>query len=116
MSELPPDLVFLQWLIDECGYLSPKPLPGGRYAAIYPKAYTHAIVTARIGDHYGIDTSWCYSARAEAKAALDAWDGSGEPTGWIRHPDSGRRVSQSADEYNEDGGQVGAVGVMYVRW
>lgn len=32
-----------------------------------------------------------YPAHAVARAALDRWDGRGEPQGWHRHPASGRR-------------------------
>jgi hypothetical protein len=40
----------------------------------------------------------------------------GEPDGWFRHAKTGRRVSRSADEMDENGNRVGAVGVIYVRW
>jgi hypothetical protein len=106
---------FLRWLVEECGYLHPKPIPGGRYACIFPKLYTHAIITGRIGDRVSIGDCWCYEKYVQAVIALSAWDGTGEPEGWIRHPDSGRRVSQSPDEIDDDGRRVGAVGARYVR-
>lgn len=34
---------------------------------------------------------WQYQSVQAALAAHDAWDGVGEPTGWYRHPASGRR-------------------------
>jgi len=114
-TAVPPDLAFLQWLIDECGYLHPRPIPGGRYACVRPKIFTHAIVTGRIGDMATIDKNWCYETYQQAKAALDAWDGTGEPEGWFRDPDTGRRVSRSPDERDEDGRLVGKVGVLYIR-
>lgn len=66
----------------------PKPIKGGRqprYAAISPKMFTHAIVVAPMHDRYSIHDNYCYHGYAKAKAALDAWDGTGEPTGWHRH-------------------------------
>jgi hypothetical protein len=114
-DEVPADLLFLQWLIDECGYLSPKPIGGGKYACVIPKIYTHAIAVGRIGDCYGIDDSWCYASYVEAALALARWDGAGEPEGWVRHPASGRRVSRDPDERDDDGKPVGAIGVLYVR-
>ena len=42
--------------------------------------------------------------------------GEGEPEGWFRHADSGRRISRSAEEIDENGERVGAVGVLYVRF
>ena len=109
---VPPDLAYLQWLLD-IGYMHPRPLPGGRYGCIIRMAYTHAVVVGQIGDQIGYDDRWCYATCEAAVAALAAWDGNGEPRGWIRHPASGRRVSQSPDEYGPSG-RVGAVGVEYV--
>ncbi|MFP4897436.1 hypothetical protein [Paraburkholderia sp. EG304] len=34
------------------------------------------------------DTFYFHSLEA-ARTALDAWDGSSEPQGWLRHPQSG---------------------------
>lgn len=42
-------------------------------------------------DSAWIDSAWCYHTRAGAEAALAAWDGTGEPDGWHRHPMSDRR-------------------------
>lgn len=109
------DVPYIQWLIDECGLTFPKPIGGGRYAALCRYMYTTAIVTGRIGDMTSLDDRWCYHSPASAWAALDAWDGTGEPAGWHRHPASGRRVSLDANEMDEDGHVVGAVGVPYVR-
>lgn len=116
MSETVLDaLAFLQWLIDENGYRDPKPIPGGRYAGIRPMIFTYAIVSGQIGDRWGVDRHWCYHSYDEAKAALDAWDGLGEPTGWHRDPVTGRRVSQTGDELDGDGDRIGVVGKVYVR-
>lgn len=107
---------FLAQVLAENGYRDGKLLDGEtRYAAIAPKMYTHAIICGRVGDYWGFYDCWCYRTYHEAQAALAAWNGEGEPEGWIRHPDSGRRVSTSADEHDEDGNKVGAVGVRYVR-
>lgn len=111
---VPPDLAFLQWLID-LGYQHPRPLPGGRYACVVRMMFTHAIIVGKIGDRVGYIDRWCYRSAAEALDALEAWDGRGEPTGWVRHPSSGRRVSESPHERDEMGREVGAIGVTYVR-
>lgn len=117
MNEVPADLAFLQWLKDDCGYLHPKPLLArpGHYGCIVRFMFTTGIVTGKIGDRFGYADRWCYRSVDHAKTALDAWDGTGEPTGWHRHPDSGRRVSESEHERDDHGVEVGAVGVSYIR-
>lgn len=85
------DAAFLTWLKAEANYVGIRPLPGNRWAAVWPMLYTHAILVGRIGDRFGYDDRWCYSDLSKAVAALDAWDGAGEPQGWHRHPVSGRR-------------------------
>lgn len=85
------ELQFLQWLKEDCGYRDLRPLPGGRYTAIWPLMFTHAIIVGSIGCYVGYDDRWCYESYDQAKAALESWDGTGEPAGWHRHPTSGRR-------------------------
>jgi hypothetical protein len=93
-----------------------KVLPGGeRYAGLVHLIFTTAVVTGEIGDSHQFLDRWCYNGYAAAKAALDAWEGVGEPSGWHRHPSSGRRISQTGFEIDDNGKQVEGVGVMYVR-
>lgn len=105
MRDLTPEdlaaLEFLTWLKQECGYLNPRPLPGGRYVAVMPLMVTHAIIVGRIGDDLSYEDRWCYHTKAAAIAAMDAWDGVGEPSGWHRHPVTGRRrdAGNPATEY-----------------
>ncbi len=81
------------------GLLKPRPLGGGRYAALLRLNFTHAIVVGRIGNLVTYDDRWCYSTRAAAEEALEAWDGKGEPTGWHRHPATGRRVDKDGNAF-----------------
>jgi hypothetical protein len=85
------DAEYLRWLADENGYLVPRKIPGGRWAAISRLMFTHAIITGKMLDLYGLDNRWCYKDYISAQTALDAWDGTGEPEGWHRHPVTGRR-------------------------
>lgn len=39
----------------------------------------------------GYEDRYCFATYELAKAALDNWDGTGDPQGWHRHPKSGRR-------------------------
>jgi hypothetical protein len=75
--------------------------------------FTCAIVIGRTFDRSGYEDRWCYHSEPAAKAALDAWDGVGEPKSWHRHPNSGRRVAITDTEISEDGKRV-AVGAAYV--
>ena len=107
---------YCAWLIIEAGFRDVRLLSSStRWIAIQPKMFTHAIVIGRVGDYCGYDDFWCYKDYNSAKQALNAWDGIGEPIGWIRHTPSGRRVSQSLDEFDENGHKVAALGVMYRR-
>lgn len=63
----------------------------GRYAAVYPFLYTDAIIVGKIDDEVQYEDRWCYEKGGAASAALNDWDGTGEPAGWHRHPNSGRR-------------------------
>lgn len=96
-------LGFLMWLQGN-GYEEPKPLKDkpGRWAALQQFMFTWAIIEGQFGDYHGYEDRWCYSTREKAKAAFEAWNGIGEPTGWHRHPDSGRRVNlETGEEYVE---------------
>ena len=95
MEDYQPDKreAFVRFLREDCLYLDVKPIPGDRYACIYPLVFTHAIITVRLGDMIGLSDRWCYHTLEDARAAMAAWDGAPntEPEGWHRHPHSGRR-------------------------
>lgn len=73
------------------GYRDIKLLPGNRWAATFDFIYTSGIIVGFMGDTTGYEDRWCFHTHERSEAALGAWDGQGEPTGWHRHPDSGRR-------------------------
>lgn len=110
------EVSFLKWLLDEAGIKDVKKIGENHWAGTKDFMFTHAVIVGRIGDIYGFDNRWCYKNHRDAKRALDGWSGHGEPDGWHRHPASGRRVSESADEQDEDGKPVGAVGITYIRF
>ncbi len=79
----------------ECGYLDGQ-IIGDQYVAIMPLLYTSAIIIGRADDYMiGYEDRWCYAKNPEhARQALREWLArglEGEPDGWHRHPDSGRR-------------------------
>lgn len=65
--------------------------PDGRRIAVTPLMYTAAIMIGRPHQLTWYDDRWCYHTVPAALAAARAWDGTGEPDGWHRHPDTGRR-------------------------
>jgi hypothetical protein len=89
---------FIKFLTEDCLYKDAR-IIGDRYFAIYPLLFTHAIITGRVGDRFSYEDRWCYHTYAAAKIALDAWNGEGEPEGWHRHPDTGRRRDENGREY-----------------
>ncbi|MFG7180689.1 hypothetical protein ACGYQ5_14270 [Burkholderia pseudomallei] len=85
---LTPEELDHYWLPED-GCSDYTTFANGRDAMIMRLMYTHAIIADLTTMYYG--DRWCYHTYADAKAALTAWDGEGEPSGWHRHPDSGRR-------------------------
>lgn len=80
-------------------YSHAKLFDDGRYACVAPFLFTHAILLGRVGEQNSYDDRWCYATFEKAVAAIDSWDGAGEPEGWHRHPMTGRRRSEDGEEY-----------------
>jgi len=73
------------------GYERPfRVLNDGRVATIQ---VMHLCLVAIVVDihGYGHSDAFYYTSREQATRALEQWDGTGEPQGWVRHPQSGRR-------------------------
>jgi hypothetical protein len=77
-------------------YLWARVLPDGRGVYLLPMLF--GAMNLSIGPHgaWWFDDTWQYTA--DTPGGLDAgwraalgWDGQGEPEGWYRHPQSGRR-------------------------
>ena len=83
---------FAAWLRapGNCGAVQCKDLGGGIYAAVKPLLFHWTMIVGQVGDECGYDDRFCYADRAGAEAALAAWDGTGDPLGWHRHPNTGR--------------------------
>lgn len=84
----------------ELGYMRPiKRLADGRICALMP--INSGLIALCVGiTPWGHPDSYYYRY-GEAGRALDAWNGEGEPSGWFRHPQSGRRRADGdpAKEY-----------------
>ena len=90
---------YFTYLLSQEGYSDPRPIRENEYACIVNFIFTHAIIVGRIGQYGTYNDRWCYETYEKAKAAFDAWDGVGEPDGWHRHPNTGRR--REFDELGE---------------
>jgi hypothetical protein len=82
--------------IDAGGHYATRQLPDGRWLCVDPLTYqrarlclSHAAgadVATALSEGYGYDEVWDYETREDAIVAMEMWDGSGQPTGWTRHP------------------------------
>lgn len=89
---------FRQFLIAE-GYTDIRFLDETVYICLSPFIFTWAIIIGQIGDTTGYADLWCYHNYADAKSAIDSWNGEGEPQGWHRNPRTGRRRTPDGAEY-----------------
>ena len=66
-----------------------KVLPDGRICGVHQLLF-HWTLHVDL-DLIGYAERYCYSTKEGAIKALTEWDGKGDPQGWHRHPESGRR-------------------------
>lgn len=85
--------------IGEGTYSGIKHFPDGNRAWVARMIFTVAILYGV--EPYGYRNRWCYHTMADARRALEEWDGAPgtEPQGWHRHPDTGRRRDDDGQEY-----------------
>lgn len=91
---------FIKEYLPSQGISSAVRIGNGRWAGIKKFMFTCAIVVGDIGDDQAYSDRWCYGLGEDnqrvmiALCALLEWavlNFEGEPTGWHRHPMSGRR-------------------------
>ena len=72
--------------------LGKRVLADGRTVIVQPLLFGAACLGVGSKDFFdgGYCDVWDYPTREAAIAAMNAWDGKGEPTGWHRHTASGR--------------------------
>ncbi len=96
------------WILYRAGrdYLHVRELSDGRAVFLMPMIAGN--LRLAIGDPGSpfFDDGWCYQAEQTELAwrAAPGWDGEGEPEGWYRHPETGRRRpgGDAAKEYRYD--------------
>lgn len=76
-----------------------KHLPEGRLLVV--ECLLGLVGALSVGTPALIDELWLYDDLASALAVAQVWDGTDEPPGWCRHPQSGRRRPDgtAASEY-----------------
>lgn len=72
---------------------SVRDLGDGRYACVSRLMFHWTLKVGAVGDEWGYDDRWCYETEGRAIRAMMTWDieTENEPTGWHRHPRTGRR-------------------------
>lgn len=88
-------------LIDIYKTLRDDPIPtrdvgDGRRLYLYPMMFTHRLAIGNINEEgLWYTDSWCFHERKDALHQLETWNpldpATPEPSGWHRHPASGRR-------------------------
>jgi hypothetical protein len=79
--------------VDENGYFATRDFPNGIRAGVCPMTFGKGrinVATIAEWEHW-VERAYCYESVAAALVALFAWDGEGDPAGWFRSPDTGRR-------------------------
>jgi len=68
---------------ERMGYIQPRKLPTGEWAAVEKMLFTWALVVGL--DQTGYRTRFCYEHITDAGPALEEWNGEGDPPGpWIK--------------------------------
>lgn len=78
----------------ERGAIASRTLADGRVLDVTPLGWGYALLGIIWVEDLGLgiySDVWQYQSRDAALAALQTWDGHGEPGGWYRHPATGRR-------------------------
>jgi hypothetical protein len=81
-----------QQIADMSGYEYYTRLPEGRDACIARIGFNWMIIADLT--EWGYGDRWCFATKHLALRGLGMWidaDGKGEPQGWHRHPETGRR-------------------------
>lgn len=94
-DELPPEILALDPEI-RAAYHFMRLLPDGRIVGVHRLMFHWTL-------HYGLDWAgyegrYCYMTFEGAVAAAEAWDGTGDPGGWHKHPPTKRRRDPETGE------------------
>ena len=68
-----------------------KRLGDGRTIYVWAMTFGKGRLSVGATGALTVDDGWCYDTLEGAVRAAIEWDGTGEPTGWMRHLGTGRR-------------------------
>lgn len=103
LESTPAEKAYLDWLESQ-GYAAALLMPGNLWCGIKPLLFHWTLHTGEVGDKFSYLDRFCYADFPRALAALAEWSGrdfEGEPTGWRRHPATGRRRNDDGDPASE---------------
>lgn len=72
-------------------YLYARDLGDGRGVWVMPTMFGNGRLVFGPIEGQWLEGAYCYDSAAQAVAAASAWDGLGDPEGWKRHVETGRR-------------------------
>lgn len=73
----------------KANYVHMRTLPDGRVCGVHQLLFHW---TLHVGIHeFGYEERYCFDTFPRAVVGLESWSGEGDPEGWHRHPESGRR-------------------------
>lgn len=72
-------------------------LPDGRICCVHRLLYHYTLLVDV--NEWGYEDRYCYATRERAIEGFLAWDGTGDPEGWHRHPKTGRRRTDGGVEW-----------------
>ncbi len=81
-------------------YTKMKTLADGRICGVHRLIY-HWTMQVGISE-FGYEERYCFATQEMAETAMDAWDGTGDPILWHRHPETGRRRNVVTGEIEKD--------------
>lgn len=92
---MPTPLIYSQLspkILEESGYVAWRALEDGEYLGVLPMTFGKGRLCAGL-THSGYEEGWCYESLLDAIAEMHRWTPGqeAEPSGWMRHPTSGRR-------------------------
>lgn len=84
---------------DQRWWFHKRALPDGRVLYLHPMAFSNVrISVSPDAEAQWFDQTYCFHDQDAAWRAALGWDGEGDPEGWVRHHQTGRRRPDGTPE------------------